>query len=478
LTVTDFGEAANGVVYLVMEYLRGRTLKNVVRSEGPMPLARVAEIIRQICGALDAAHSEGVVHRDLKSDNIMLEEVGAVQQDWAKVLDFGIAKIQEPEGGQDPALTAPNLIIGTPQYMSPEQCSQSSEIDARSDIYSLGVILYEMLTGRVPFTGDSPTAIMMKHMQEPAPSVLEEREGLPASIGRVVARALSKRPEDRYQSAGELSEALTLAAADEASSTVVSTGAATGESLRQGATTNRIVVSTGGNEAPPRTNEDRDDATVVREAAAPLSGGVKSPGAATMPPPPAASFNPWRIAVPAFVLLLVVFGVFYAFQRDSGEPEPGDEATAPLTADPAGQPVQSAAPATGEGERDILPGRPVPSPSPQAGATGNENTNTDGNSNTNAEPSPAPGDSPTENQNDNAQRNENSNAEPKPTPQANGNANQRRVPPSVPDTTGPRVDVDPHAPPPPAPKPKPQTPAATPPAPGGDAPAPSGPRAR
>ena len=144
------------------------TLKEVVQSDAPMPIQRVVEIIRQVSGALEAAHSEGVVHRDLKSDNIMLVEVGD-NADWAKVLDFGIAKIQEPVG-QDPALTAPNLIIGTPQYMSPEQCSQASEIDSRSDIYSLGVILYEMLTGHVPFTGESPTAIMMKHLQEP-PSV-------------------------------------------------------------------------------------------------------------------------------------------------------------------------------------------------------------------------------------------------------------------------------------------------------------------
>ncbi len=133
LNVTDFGESENGIVFLVMEYLKGQTLKEVIHSEGQMPVTRVVEIIRQICGALEAAHAEGVVHRDLKSDNIMLVDIGA--GDWAKVLDFGIAKITE-KVGQDPALTAPNLIIGTPQYMSPEQCSQAAEIDSRSDIYS------------------------------------------------------------------------------------------------------------------------------------------------------------------------------------------------------------------------------------------------------------------------------------------------------------------------------------------------------
>src|SRR5918993_3263688 len=199
ITVTDFGEAENGVVFLVMEYLRGRTLKEVIRSDGPMPLRRAAEIVRQVAGALEAAHNEGVVHRDLKSDNIMLEETPG--GDWAKVLDFGIAKIKETAEGQDPALTAPNLIIGTPQYMSPEQCSQASEIDSRSDIYSLGVIIYELLAGHAPFTGDSPTAIMMQHLQEPPPSLLEERPDLPPEVGRIVARALAKRPEDRFQKA-------------------------------------------------------------------------------------------------------------------------------------------------------------------------------------------------------------------------------------------------------------------------------------
>ena len=129
VSVTDFGEAENGVVFLVMEYLDGRTLKDVIRSEGPMVLDRAVEIVRQVSGALDAAHQQGVIHRDLKSDNIMLSQTNG--GDWAKVLDFGIAKIQQPEGTRDNDITAANLVIGTPQYMSPEQCSQTGPIDAR-----------------------------------------------------------------------------------------------------------------------------------------------------------------------------------------------------------------------------------------------------------------------------------------------------------------------------------------------------------
>src|SRR4030095_9299190 len=204
LSVTDFGEDDSGHVFIVMEFLSGRTLKQLIRDEGPLPLARVVDITRQIGDALNAAHSHGVVHRDLKSDNIML--LDTMTGDYAKVLDFGIAKINEPDGKVDTNLTAPNLVIGTPQYMSPEQCSQDSEIDSRSDIYSFGVILYEMLVGHVPFSGDSPTMVMRKPLQEPVPSVLDERTDVPPAIARVVARAMAKVRDNRYQNVAELVE--------------------------------------------------------------------------------------------------------------------------------------------------------------------------------------------------------------------------------------------------------------------------------
>jgi len=192
-----------------MEYLDGHTLKEVIKSEGPMKLDRVVEIVRQIAGALDAAHEQGVVHRDLKSDNVMLsKQTGG---EWAKVLDFGIAKIQQSNAIDDD-ITAANLVIGTPQYMSPEQCSHSSAIDARSDIYSFGIIVYEMLAGQPPFVGESPTVIMMKQVQDPPPSVLEARPDLPVAVSSVISKALAKQPADRFESAGELSKALTEAA--------------------------------------------------------------------------------------------------------------------------------------------------------------------------------------------------------------------------------------------------------------------------
>jgi serine/threonine-protein kinase len=438
INVTDFGESENGIVYLVMEYLRGRTLKDIVRSDGPMPLARVVEIVRQVSGALEAAHAEGVVHRDLKSDNIMLEEASG-GGDWAKVLDFGIAKIQEPLDKPDEGLTAPNLIIGTPQYMSPEQCSQASDIDTRSDIYSFGVILFEMLVGHVPFTGDSPTAIMMKHLQEPPPSILDERKDLPAGLGRVITRALAKRPEDRFQRAGELSEAFALAAAEE-------TPAAA--DLAAVPDTERIVIPTSPNEPARKTlGRDDEEATVVS------AGHVHTP-TDELPPPiaplPEPSFNPWRIAVPAIAVIAIIFAIFFVFQRrgvSSSEQQPH----APLQTDPNGQPVQSITPPTGQAERNLAPVPGAPTPTASAGDPGTvPGTANGGNVNAAATPTPVHGkgnvnrdEQPAENDNNNDDDNA-PKATPTPTPRNKRlpdiNANVEVPPPSPPKQDKPKED--------------------------------------
>jgi serine/threonine-protein kinase len=406
LNVTDFGESASGVVFLVMEYLDGRTLKEVIQSDGPMPLARVVEIIKQVAGALDAAHGEGVVHRDLKSDNIMLMEAQN-GSDWAKVLDFGIAKIKEPVGVTDPALTAPNLIIGTPQYMSPEQCSQASEIDSRSDIYSLGIITYEMLTGHVPFTGESPTAIMMKHLQEPPPSVLEERDDLPPQVGMVITSALAKRPEDRFQSAGELSDALGEAAAGQKPEKAVS--AANTNPAAASSETNRIVVPTDSNEAPRNTREDDyDEETVIRPRPAAVAYETKAARTQVSEPPPPKS-NPWRIIIPALAGLLVLFGVIYAITYKGSPAQPSANQTPGLTADPNSKPVQPAPPPTGNAEQGIAP---------------SANSNAANNTNTGAT---EPGTKPADNKNAEATNNENANnenANRKERGQKNSNENQ------------------------------------------------------
>jgi serine/threonine protein kinase len=438
ITVTDFGEAENGIVFLVMEYLRGRTLKEEVRANGPMELKRAAEIVRQVGGALEAAHAEGVVHRDLKSDNIMLDEKPGGGGDWATVLDFGIAKIKEPVGGkQDPALTAPNLIIGTPQYMSPEQCSQASNIDSRTDIYSLGVIIYELLAGHVPFSGDSPTETMMKHMQEPVPSLREDRPDIPAAVDEIIQRAMAKSPEDRFRSAGAMAEAFLLAASDrpthtEAASAIAASAGKSAATDGQGAPapqTNRIVVSTGENEPPRHTGgEDREEETVVtaRPVRRERETGAYAPAP---PPPPAASFNPWRVAVPAVALLAIVFGAFYLFQGNSS---PADNQTPALTTDPAGQPVVATTPPTGAGESHLTPSNVAATPTPALteGGTAVPPTGT----NTSTTPAATP--TADENKDDEDEGEEEPAPTPAPTPPA-----RRPTPPPAATPTDVRPDT-------------------------------------
>lgn len=404
ISVTDFGEDENGIVFLVMEYLEGETLKDLSRREGPLPLSRVVEIIKQVGDALNAAHEQGVVHRDLKSDNIML--LRATGADYAKVLDFGIAKIKEREGDYDPGLTAPDLVIGTPQYMSPEQCQQAPDIDARSDIYSLGVIIYEMLVGHVPFTGESPTAIMMKHLQQPAPSVLKERTDLPAAVGHVVARALEKHPLSRYASADELVEELIIAAGMEA-----------GPSR---ANSDRMVVPTGSAEF---FDEDPDEETLVRKR---LTTPMPRP---SLPPEPSpiSSFNPWKILIPSMIGLLVIFAAIYVFTYRSPTTTTEAQPASGLTADPNSQPVEAAQPPTGQAESGIPAGGP-----------------TNQNANANRAASPSPTESPTD--------------APgfEPNVNANENSNIRTTPP----LPSPTQTVEEEAPPPP-PTPKPATPKPT-----------------
>ncbi|HLA09050.1 MAG TPA: protein kinase [Pyrinomonadaceae bacterium] len=397
LSVTDFGEDEAGVVFLVMEYLSGRTLKEVVREDGPMPLKRAVEIIKQVGGALDAAHEQGVVHRDLKSDNVMLLTTNS--GDYAKVLDFGIAKIKEPDDGYDAALTAPDLVIGTPQYMSPEQCSQSQDIDARSDIYSLGIILYEMLVGHLPFTGPSPTAIMMKQLQEAAPSVHDERPDLPEVMGMIIKRAMAKLPENRYQKVSEMVEDLTMAAEH-------SVPASEGGQHRVGETM-----------APA---DQSDEETLVR------ARGVVVPTGAPVAPAPTlvSSFNPWKVLIPSVVGLLIIFGVIYAFTRG---PERSTLApTEPsLVSDPNSQPVETVSPPTGRDESMIPVG----------------NTTNSTVSNSNASPSPA---------DDQNALDPNANFEP----DANVNVNSNRTAPVLPLPSPPK-SVNANTTPEPAPSSKP-----------------------
>ncbi|HJL18062.1 MAG TPA: serine/threonine-protein kinase, partial [Sandaracinaceae bacterium LLY-WYZ-13_1] len=198
IDISDFGRLPDGAVYFVMEYLDGLSLSDMIKRGGSVPMQDAVHIVRQIASALDAAHARGIVHRDLKPDNIITVQQGGDPL-FVKVLDFGVAKV----GGAASKLTKTGMVFGTPHYMSPEQAAGHS-VDQRTDIYALGVIMYEMFTGKVPFDADTFMGILSKHMFE-APARPTDLKG--AALGAlegVILRALEKGPEQRYQTMSEL----------------------------------------------------------------------------------------------------------------------------------------------------------------------------------------------------------------------------------------------------------------------------------
>jgi serine/threonine protein kinase len=212
--VEDFDETEDGRPFIVMEYIEGQSLKSLMTVAGPLPVSRACSIIKQAAAALDAAHQLGLIHRDIKPDNIVL--VVSNGEEIAKVLDFGIAKIRDTTNNSTSgmALTATGMVIGTPPYMSPEQArgADSEGIDGRSDIYSLGVVMYQMLTGILPLRGDTPLDMLFAQIQTPPTPIQEARPGLriSAQVGAVVMKCLEKDPARRPQSGRELIEELEL----------------------------------------------------------------------------------------------------------------------------------------------------------------------------------------------------------------------------------------------------------------------------
>jgi len=208
LNVTDFGSDQKGAVYIVSEGVEGETLKEAVLREGKFPLERAIKIVRQIAAALTAAHRKGVVHQHLNGENIMLTRA-ADESEFVKVLDFGSIKAEEDGDAFENEADLKDL-----EYLAPEQNASVGEADERSDIYSLGVIFFEMLTGEVPFTAENPTDLMMKQAEEPPAPLSAFRNDLPAEIEPIILKALAKNPEMRYQTAGEFSDDLLRASID------------------------------------------------------------------------------------------------------------------------------------------------------------------------------------------------------------------------------------------------------------------------
>ncbi|MGF1465098.1 MAG: serine/threonine protein kinase [Sandaracinaceae bacterium] len=219
IDISDFGRLPDGSVYFVMEYLDGASLADVIARGGSVPSEDSLHLVRQIASALEAAHARGIVHRDLKPDNVYLIQQGNDPQ-FVKVLDFGIAKV----GGGGSKLTKTGMVFGTPHYMSPEQAAGHS-VDQRTDVYALGVIMYEMFTGKVPFDADTFMGILSKHMFE----IPTRPSDLGAPLGpleAVILRALEKSPQDRYQTMTELLGDLDRIAAGEALTSSAPSGVA------------------------------------------------------------------------------------------------------------------------------------------------------------------------------------------------------------------------------------------------------------
>jgi eukaryotic-like serine/threonine-protein kinase len=202
--VIDFG-VVDGAPYLVMEFVAGESL-TMVLARGPMPLRRALTIMRQILAGLAHAHNEGIVHRDIKPDNVLLGEATGTG-DHARVFDFGLAKVTKRAGTASGLLGA--TAIGTPSYMSPEQ-ARGEDVDARSDLYSCGVVLFQMLTGHKPFTGIDPLDVMRKHVEDPPPRLVDLAPALspPPPLEAAIARALAKDAEARHASAIDFSSEL------------------------------------------------------------------------------------------------------------------------------------------------------------------------------------------------------------------------------------------------------------------------------
>jgi serine/threonine-protein kinase len=195
----DLGEQ-NGMYYLTMEYVEGTSLKQLIVSRGKLPVAVALTVGKQLCRALEVAHAEGVIHRDIKPQNIVVEPSG-----FLKVMDFGIARLANPPKGK--GLTEAGMSIGTPDYMSPEQLS-GMELDPRADLYAAGVVLFECVTGKVPFEAETTWALVAKHLEEQPPDPRDSNPEVPGPLAVVILKAMAKKPGDRYASAAEMHDAL------------------------------------------------------------------------------------------------------------------------------------------------------------------------------------------------------------------------------------------------------------------------------
>src|SRR5258707_2958965 len=277
--VNDFGATEDGWLYIVIELLDGQTLRELLAREAPLDPARVVSFMLQTCAAVGAAHDAGLIHRDLKPANIFIEQrpnLAAV----VKVLDFGVAKFVVEEHDDDyNTLTQVGAIIGTPRYMSPEQCSGAAPLTPASDVYSLGIILYEMLTGSVPFSAETPLAVALKQVSEAPRPPHEIVASTPSELERVVLHAWSKNPAERPANADELRHELQAVAAKLGLEHSTSTLAPSLPSLRSAATESpscRLVIDLATlRQVPAAMHSDNIPAALLKDQTVAIGQSLK-----------------------------------------------------------------------------------------------------------------------------------------------------------------------------------------------------------
>ncbi len=312
--ISDFGTTADGSVYFAMEFLEGQTLGKAME-QGPLPVARAIDVFLQITSALEAAHQRGIVHRDLKPDNIFLVQRGD-QRDFVKILDFGIAKVKNAAA----KITRTGMVFGTPHYMSPEQAAGQA-VDQRSDIYSLGVIMFQVFAGQLPFDAESYMGVMTKHMFDPPPQPSKILPSLRGPIEDIILMALAKKPEQRYQSMLEIKDDLERVRRGE-SALASQRAALGGGALAFSAPPGQLQDATSGAQTLAAAGLELDQPSSDTELALPIKK------------------RPMRL-VPAIVGGLVVAGfAFWATSRDQPPPS-----AAVANGQPAPSPVARTAPA-------------------------------------------------------------------------------------------------------------------------------------
>ena len=380
VTVTDYGQTHDGYVYIVMELLEGRTLRDILAKEAPLDAARSVSIMLQISAAVAAAHDAGIIHRDLKPANIFIVQRAEVPA-LVKVLDFGIAKLAAESLEEDDikALTQVGAMIGTPRYMSPEQCD-GAELTPAADVYSLGVILYEMLTGTVPFSGSTPLAIAMKHTSELPRRPRDFVATIPPALEEVVLGALEKSPQARPANASEFREKLLATAERLGLEHAAITSSPNIEALRsvgKESPSGRLVIDISKLRESRAASSDATEITVVSPAVM-AAGGIPPTAVAAAMQSNNHSFT--RLSVPfsnrstkqvlmilgAVAVVLVLALALVAVKSRSSVPEAAAVASpSPSpTAEPSPSPVVS----------------PSPSPPRRRPAAANRNSNSKGNS--------------------------------------------------------------------------------------------------